>query len=206
MNTNASPFIVGLTGGIASGKTQVSDQLSGLGVTVIDTDVIAREVVSPGSDGLQQVVARFGDSVLSDDGQLDRAQLRRIVFADPAARKALESITHPQIGDAVLKALATPPRYYFVLVVPLLARSRLRSRISRVLVVDCPEATQMRRVLNRDGGNTHTAAGILAAQSSRADRLKLADDIISNDRDLDALRRQVQIIHQFYLAMACDAH
>lgn len=197
-----TPLIIGLTGGIASGKTLVSDQLATLGATIVDTDILAREVVAAGTDGLAAVVARFGSHIVDDKGRLDRSALREHVFSDPKARHDLEAITHPRIGAAVREALATPADLYFVLVVPLLTRSGLQDRVSRILTVDCDESTQMRRLLARDQSSASVASGILAAQASRSKRLSIADDIISNTGTLLQLSKQVARVHQFYALSA----
>ncbi|MEO0576794.1 MAG: dephospho-CoA kinase [Pseudomonadota bacterium] len=204
MSRNDLPLIVGLTGGIASGKTRVSDQFATLGADVVDTDVLARDVVATGTDGLAAVVARFGDDILDDSGALNRSALREQVFSDANARKDLEAITHPRIGAAVIEALSRPPARYFILVVPLLARSRLRDTVSRVLSVDCDEPTQLRRLLARDSSSANIASGIIAAQVSREARLRMADDIISNTGTLDQLSDQVLRLHQFYKTLAAQ--
>ncbi|MEL7024338.1 MAG: dephospho-CoA kinase [Pseudomonadota bacterium] len=198
---------VGLTGGIASGKTQVSTMLAALGASIVDTDVIARDVVAPGSDGLQQIIAKFGDQFLLPDGALDRAALREYVFQDPSARKGLESITHPLIGAEVMRGIAEADGNYTVVVVPLLTGSRLRQVMDRVLVVDCDAGLQMRRLLARDGISPQLALSMLAAQASRDSRLTIADDVVNNSASLSELQTRCDALHRFYdqLSSGTDA-
>ena len=176
---------------------------AGLGVPVIDSDVIAREVVAPGSPGLAAIRARFGDGVLQADGQLDRRALRAQVFADPAARRDLEALTHPLIRQkmAALSAAAGGP--YQVHAIPLLVEGGAkRPGIDRVLVIDCPEALQIQRVMARDRVDEAGARAVLAAQATRAQRLAAADDVIVNDRGLEALQDAVTALHRRYLELA----
>lgn len=194
---------IGLTGGIASGKSTVSRLFAALGVPIIDSDEIAREVVAPGTAGLAAIVARFGAGVLQADGSLDRRRLREIVFADPAARRDLEAITHPAIREAMDRRSADAGGDYQILVIPLLVEGgRARGRVDRVLVVDCDEDLQVRRVMARDGSTEAQARAVLAAQASRAQRRAAADDLILNDGDLAALRDQVEALHAQYRATA----
>lgn len=198
-------FRVGLTGGIASGKTLVSRLFAAHGVPVIDTDELAREVVAPGSAGLAAVRARFGDAVIAPDGQLDRRALRARVFADPAARRDLEAITHPRIRALVEQRAAAAQGPYQVHVVPLLVEAGREASVDRVLVVDCPEALQIARLLQRDGGGREQAEAILAAQATRAQRLAVADDVIVNDGDPRQVEAAVAALHDRYIALARDA-
>lgn len=197
-------FVVGLTGGIASGKSAVADALVRLGATLVDTDVIAREVVEPGSDGLAAVCARFGPEVLKADGSLDRSALRQHVFADAAARKALEEILHPRIRAAAATAVASAAGPYVVLAVPLLVESGQYDWVQRVLVVDCDPATQRARLQARDGIGADLAERMLAAQADRLARLACADEVIRNTGSLDALQRQAQCCHRRYLSLAAQ--
>ena len=197
-----SPLRIGLTGGIASGKSTVADMFAALGVPVIDTDVIAREVVEPGRPALQEIRDTFGGSVIAADGTLDRAAMRAIVFGDEAARRTLEAILHPRIGEATRQQADAAGGDYQLIVVPLLVGSSLRDFVDRVLVVDCDEETQVARLLARDAESEAQARRILAAQSSRDERLAIADDVISNDDDLDATREQVLALHRRYLLAA----
>jgi dephospho-CoA kinase len=180
----------------------VSRQFAALGIPVIDTDELAREVVSPGSEGLAAVRARFGDDVLTPDGSLDRRALRTRVFADPQARRDLEGITHPRIRALVEARAATAGGPYQIIVIPLLVESGRRTMVDRVLVVDCPETLQLERLLARDGGSREQAEAILAAQASRAQRLAIADDVIVNTGDPRAVAAEVAALHQRYLALS----
>ncbi len=192
-------FRVGLTGGIASGKSTVARLFGALGVPVIDTDVLAREVVAPGQPLLAQIAARFGANVLAPDGSLDRAALRALVFADPAARADLEQLTHPAIRALLEERSAALGGQYQLLVIPLLVETARRTPVDRVLVVDCSEALQIRRLQARDGSTLEQARQMLAAQASREARLAAADDVIVNDGDLGAVRDQVAELHARYL-------
>lgn len=198
-------FRVGLTGGIASGKSTVTRLFEALGVPVIDTDVLAREVVAPGEPLLGQIAARFGAGVLAADGSLDRTALRAIVFSDAAARADLEQLTHPAIR-ARLEALSTVlGGPYQLLVIPLLVETGGRTPVDRVLVVDCSEALQIRRLQARDGTTLEQARQILAAQATREARLAMANDVIVNEGDLGAVRDRVANLHATYLKLAGQA-
>lgn len=193
---------IGLTGGIASGKSTVADLFAALEVPVIDTDKIAREVVEPGQPPLEKLVERFGTGILTPDGHLDRPKLRDIVFSDPKARADLEALTHPAIGSAVEAMAAAAGGPYQILVIPLLVEKGLGKRLDRVLVVDCPETLQLQRLQARDGSSPAQAQAILDAQASRTARLKAADDVIRNESDVAALRQQVEALHRRYLELA----
>lgn len=199
---NTKVFRVGLTGGIASGKSTVAKFFTALGVPVIDTDQVAREVVEPGQPPLEQLVKRFGPAILTPDGHLDRPKLRAIVFSDPKARADLEALTHPAIGNAVQAWSAAAGGPYQILIIPLLIEKNLTSQVDRVLVVDCDEALQIRRLQARDGSTMEQARAILGAQASRTARLKSAQDVIQNDSDLSAVRDQVSALHTRYLELA----
>lgn len=201
----ARPFCVGLTGGIASGKTTVARLFEGLGVPVLDTDQFAREVVAPGQPLLQQIAQRFGAGVLRTDGTLDRAALRSIVFADPAKRAELEQLTHPAIRALLEQRSAAAGGEYQIHVIPLLVETGGRQRVDRVLVVDCSEDMQIRRLQARDGSTLEQARNILAAQVSRAARLAAADDVVVNDGELAPLRDRVAELHGRYLELARQA-
>lgn len=197
----SSPPVVVLTGGIASGKSAVSEQFSHLGIPVIDTDLLAREAVAPGSPGLAGVVSSFGNELLRADGSLDRARLRERVFADPQARKQLEALLHPKIESAArarLAALKGAP--YCLLVVPLLVETGLFADADKIVVVDVPETRQIERLKQRDGIDQAAAERMLAAQASRQQRLAQADEVIENDGSLDELRARVNSLHQRLLA------
>lgn len=199
-------FRVGLTGGIASGKSTAAKFFGALGVPILDSDQIARDVVEPGQPPLEQLVKRFGTSILTPDGHLDRPALRDIVFSDPKARADLEALTHPAIGAAMEAQSAAAGGPYQILVIPLLVEKNLKSHVDRVLVVDCDEALQLQRLQRRDGSGPEAAQAILAAQASRAARLKAADDVIHNDADISSVRDQVAALHAHYLAYARAAN
>lgn len=199
---NTKVFRVGLTGGIASGKSTVAKFFGALGVPIIDTDQVAREVVEPGQPPLERLVERFGRTILTPDGHLDRPKLREIVFSDPMARTDLEALTHPAIGSAVQAWSAAAGGPYQILIVPLLVEKNLASQVDRVLLVDCDEELQIRRLQARDGSTVEQARAILAAQTSRAARLKVAHDVIQNDGDLSAVRDQVSELQARYLELA----
>jgi dephospho-CoA kinase len=195
-------FRVGLTGGIASGKSTAAKFFGALGVPILDSDQIARDVVEPGQPPLGRLVARFGPTILTADGHLDRPALRDIVFSDPKARADLEALTHPAIGAALEARSATAGGPYQILVIPLLVEKNLSSHVDRVLVVDCAEDLQIRRLSTRDGSSPQQAQAILNAQAARATRLKAADDVISNDADMSAVQSQVVALHARYLELA----
>lgn len=196
---------IGLTGGIASGKSTVARLFAALGIPIIDTDEIAREVVAPGSALLPQLVARFGEGILNREGALDRAALRAIVFADCAARAELDALTHPAILERMRARSAAASGPYQILAIPLLVEKGAAREVDRVLVVDSDEAAQIRRVQARDGVTLEQARAILAAQAPRAARLAIADDVIVNDGDLHRLRDQVGQLHARYVAVSRQA-
>jgi dephospho-CoA kinase len=199
---SARAYRVGLTGGIASGKSTAAKFFGALGVPILDSDQIARDVVEPGQPPLERLVERFGPAILTPDGHLDRPKLRDIVFSDPKARADLEALTHPAIGAALEARSAAAGGPYQVLVIPLLIEKSLASQLDRVLVIDCPEELQLRRLRDRDGSTPQQARAILDAQVSRAARLKAADDVITNDADMSAVRAQVEALHARYLELA----
>src|SRR5579862_4969609 len=201
----SKPFRVGLTGGIASGKSTAARFFGALGVPIIDTDQLARDVVEPGQPPLERLVERFGPSILTPDGHLDRPALRNIVFSDPKARADLEALTHPAIGAAMEARSATAGGPSQILVIPLLVEKNLSSHVDRVLVVDCDEALQVSRIHQRDGSTPEQAEAILRAQAPRAARLKAADDVIRNDAAIDSVRKQVAALHARYLKLAAKA-
>ena len=185
------PLRIGLTGGIASGKSVVAELFASRGVPVIDTDRIAREVVEPGEPALAQVVESFGDGILDEAGRLDRRALRERVFADPADRCRLEDILHPAIMAELERQCAAAGGEYQVLVIPLLVEGGRSDAVDRVLVVDCPVETQLARLRTRDDETEAGARAILAAQASREQRLAAADDVIVNDGSFEALEHRV---------------
>jgi dephospho-CoA kinase len=199
-------FIVGLTGGIGSGKSAVADLFAAQGVAVVDTDAIAHALTTPGGAAMPAIRAEFGDGVVSPDGALDRAAMRGIVFADPPARKRLESILHPMIRSEserqVTAGASNAP--YVILMVPLLVESGdYRKRVDRIAVVDCAEATQIARVMSRNKLARGEVERILAAQATRAERLAAADDVIDNDGALTDLPPRIERLHQQYLDLSC---
>lgn len=191
-------FRVGLTGGIACGKTTVADMFAALGAQIIDTDELARDVVEPGEPALESVIEHFGSAILDDDGRLDRRALRRLVFSDPAKRHLLEQILHPAIRQRMIESSAIVGGPYQVLVIPLLVESHSDGHVDRVLVVDCDEEVQIRRLMNRDHESRETAENMLAAQISRQHRLDHADDIIDGGSSLKALQQRVKQLDQYY--------
>jgi len=202
-----SDYFIGLTGGIASGKSALEKAFAKQGVVVADADLLAREVVAPGEPALAAVVERFGAGVLQADGQLDRAALRVRVFGDPDQRRALEAILHPAIRsrlEAICRAASGP---YAIATVPLLTEGGGRAAypwLHRILVVDTPAAVQKARLMQRDGIDATLADQMMAAQASRAERLALADDIVVNDGDLAHLQRAADQLHARYVALACS--
>ena len=202
---SSRPYRVGLTGGIASGKSTAAKFFGALGVPIIDTDQLARDVVEPGQPPLERLVERFGAGILTEDGHLDRPALRNIVFSDPKARADLEALTHPAIGAAVEAKSTELGGIYQILVLPLLVEKNLGSQLNRVLVVDCDEELQIRRVQARDGSTLEQARAILNAQASRNSRLKAAHDVIKNEGDMSGVRDQVEKLHARYLELAQQA-
>lgn len=195
------PLRIGLTGGIASGKSTVADLFFDLGVDIIDTDVIARDLVQPGEPALMEIQRQFGDKVVDESGRLDRRAMRTLVFSNDDARSALEAILHPRIGSEVKRLSRSHESTYQIIVVPLLVDSPLLQFVDRVLVVDCSEETQLNRLMQRDSGSIEEARRILAAQSNREDRLKIADDVIHNNSGLEHLLEQVMALDEMYLGL-----
>lgn len=197
--TPPAPLRIAVTGGIASGKTAVTQRFEALGVRVVDADVVSRQLVEPGEVSLDEIVRRFGASVLQPDGRLDRRALRDIVFADPAARRDLEAILHPRVRERLHDEARTAQGAYVLLAIPLLAESAYAyDWLDRVLVVDVPRALQVQRVMRRDSVDAAAAERLLAAQASRTQRLALADDVIVNDGSIDALDTIVGRLHLAY--------
>jgi dephospho-CoA kinase len=195
-------YRVGLTGGIASGKTTVANLFAARGVPVIDTDVIARQVVEPGEPALAAVVDAFGPQVLGVDGRLDRPHLRKRIFGDAQARRRLEAILHPAIRMEMERQSRAAGGPYQVLVIPLLVEGGRRDHVDRVLAVDVPEATQVERLMRRDGVPREQAEAALRSQAGREARLAFADDVIENTTDLAALESRVAQLHEKYLRFA----
>ena len=202
-----SDYFIGLTGGIASGKSALEKAFAKQGVVVADADQLAREVVALGEPALAAVVERFGRDVLQADGQLDRAALRVRVFGDPDQRRALEAILHPAIRARLEAICRAAPGPYAIATVPLLTEGGGRAAypwLHRILVVDTPAAVQKARLMQRDGIDATLADQMMAAQASRAERLALADDIVVNDGDLTHLQRAADQLHARYVALACS--
>lgn len=200
-----SDYFIGLTGGIASGKSALEKAFAAHGIVVADADLLAREVVQPGTPALAAVVERFGRDVLLADGQLDRAALRQRVFGNDGERRALEAILHPAIRVRLQEICRNATSPYAIAMVPLLTEGGGRAAypwLHRILVVDTPAAVQKARLMQRDGIDTDLAERMMAAQASRADRLALADDIIVNDGDIAHLQRAADALHRRYLALA----
>lgn len=195
-------LVIGLTGGIGSGKTTVSDLFSALGVPIIDTDVIARELVEPGQPALTDITTAFGKDLLNSDGRLNRRKLGDITFNKPVARKQLEKILHPRIRQRVSERLKQLQAPYAIVVIPLLIETGDRSYIDRILVVDCERQNQLSRVAQRDQRSKQQINQILQAQVSRQQRLQAADDVLDNNADQDTLKQQVDVLHHKYLALA----
>ncbi len=194
---------VGLTGGVASGKSAACARLASHGVPVIDADVVAREVVEPGQPALAEIAARFGAAMIGADGRLDRAALRARVFGDAGERKALESITHPRVRERLLAQAAAARGPYVVLAIPLLAESGDRyAWLDAVVVIDVSVEVQLQRLMARDGNDEPLARAMIAAQASRDQRLALADEVIDNSGTLEALHVAVDALHQRLLVRA----
>lgn len=201
-----SQFVVGVTGGIGSGKTTVTDAFKALGIDIVDADVIAREVVEPGSDALAKIHQHFGDSVLHDDGQLNRGWLRETVFSDPQAKTWLNQLLHPRIRAAIEAKLQQAQSAYAILSAPLLLENDLTYLTDRVLVVDVQEATQLERTMARDNNSRAQVEAIMQAQWPRQQRCQAADDIVNNDGTLEDVYDQVQSLHRTYLDLAAATH
>jgi dephospho-CoA kinase len=200
-----SEYIVAVTGGVASGKSEVTRRFEALGIVVADADVAARLAVAPGSAGLAEVVAAFGEDVLDADGSLDRAAMRRHVFADDAARRRLEAIIHPRVRAELLRECAAAPSPYAIAAIPLLAEGGGRAAypwLQRILIVDVPVEVQRARLMRRDGSDAALAERMIASQASRAQRLAIADDVIVNDGGLALLDSHVAALDRRYRTLA----
>ncbi|WP_421681217.1 dephospho-CoA kinase [Stenotrophomonas bentonitica] len=200
-----SRFVIGLTGGIAAGKSEVSRRFEALGITVADADLAARAVVAPGSEGLARIAAHFGDTILQADGQLDRAALRARIFDSAQARQALEAITHPAIRQLLRESCEQAEGPYAIAAIPLLTEAGGRQQypwLDRILVVDVPVAVQHARLMQRDGIDAALADRMIAAQASREARLALADDVVVNDGHPDHLQVHVERLDRAYRELA----
>ena len=193
---------IGLTGGIASGKSTVASLFAARGAVVLDTDEIARAVVEPGRPALAALVRALGQSLLARDGRLDRAELRRRLFADEVTRRRIEAILHPEILAELERQSRAKPGPYQVFVIPLLVESHLEHVVDRILAVDCPEEDQLQRLMARDGESRESALDMLRAQASREDRLAAADDVVDNGGDAEALPAQVAALDLKYRELA----
>ena len=198
-------LVIGLTGGIGSGKTLATDHFARLGINIVDADVASRIIVEPGRPALHEIAKRFGADVLHADGTLNRARLRAIVFADPAARKALEHITHPRIAEEIARQLAASTSPYTILVSPLLFESSQHRFAQRTVLIDAHEAEQRQRAAKRDGVSEEQIEAIMAVQMSRAERRQRADDVLLNDGNIEHLQAAVEALHKRYLALAEQA-
>jgi dephospho-CoA kinase len=193
---------IGLTGGIASGKSTVAQRFMELGVPVIDADEAARSVVAPGGPGLAEVIKRFGSGVLAENGELDRRALRELIFREPGSRRDLEAILHPLIRAEMERSAESARGPYVVMAIPLLVESGSSNRVDRILVVDVDEAVQLQRVMARDGCTGEQARAILESQASRKARLAVADDVLRNTATVTDLRQAVDHLHERYLRLA----
>ena len=194
--------VIGLTGGIGSGKTTVANLFGDYGIDLIDADIIARDVVAIGSRGLCRIIEKFGNSILLNDGNLDRSQLRAAIFSDPHLKNWLNQLLHPLIREQMLADIDRATSPYCLLIVPLMVENNLQTLTDRLLVVDVDQQTQIMRTQQRDNVSLEQINNILAAQASRQQRLDAADDIICNNGDNQALLTQVAQLHLHYLALA----
>ncbi len=204
-STAALPYCIGLTGGIASGKTAVTRAFEALGIVVADADLAARDAVAPGSEGLAQIVSSFGTDILGANGALDRAAMRQRVFADDSARKRLEAIVHPRVRTLLKQQCEAATSGYVIVAIPLLAEVGGRSAypwLQRILVIDVPVDTQRQRLIQRDGIDATLAEKMIAAQATRAQRLAIADDVVVNDGSLEALQGKIAALDTQYQRFA----
>ena len=195
-------IVIGLTGGIGSGKTTVANVFAEYGIDLIDADIIARDVVAIGSRGLSRIIEKFGNSILLADGNLDRSQLRTVIFSDPQHKDWLNQLLHPLIREQMLADIDRATSPYCLLIIPLMVENNLQTLTDRLLVVDVDQQTQIMRTQQRDNVSLEQIKSILTAQASRQQRLDAADDIICNNGDNQALLTQVAQLHQHYLALA----
>ncbi len=195
-------YVVGLTGGIGSGKSTVADGFAELGVVLIDADLLAREVVEPGSAALASIAEHFGDSIISQDGSLHRHTLREIIFSDATEKHWLEKLLHPLIAELMQSRISNCSSSYCLLVSPLLLETEQQQLADRILVVDVNKASQLTRTLKRDRGDADTINAIIASQMDRQERLQKADDILDNEAGLDELDARIHRLHQKYLRLA----
>lgn len=193
---------IGLTGGIGCGKSTVTNLFQAIRVPVIDADEISHEIVQPGQPALKEITKLFGHHLLNDDGSLDRSLMREIIFKQPDAKEALERLLHPIVFKTMHEHLSKLNSPYAILSIPLLLETQYQSEVDRVLVIDCPEATQITRVAQRDQLDKETIRAIMQTQCSRDTRLELADEILENNGSLESLNLDIQKLHAFYLEMS----
>lgn len=198
-------YVVGLTGGIGSGKSTVAALFANRGITIINADALSREAVVVGSEALRKIAAHFGSEILTATGELNRGELRRLVFTNDAERVWLEQLLHPLIAELLQDRIAHCESVYCIIESPLLLETNQHTLADRILVVDVSEATQLQRTLQRDQSDENTIRGIIAAQMPRTDRLRRADDIITNEQPPGMLETQVEILHCKYLELAREA-
>ncbi|MCS6162211.1 dephospho-CoA kinase [Shewanella baltica] len=197
-----SKFVVGLTGGIGSGKTTVANLFAAEGITLVDADIVAREVVTPGSKGLEAIVTHFGAEILTPEGELDRAKLRQRIFSHPEEREWLNQLLHPMIRQEMLAQVEKATSAYVIMVVPLLFENGLDRLVNRTLVVDISPELQINRTVKRDNVDASQVNNIISSQCSRSEKLASADDIIDNQGEISTLKREVLALHQRYLQLS----
>ena len=194
-------LIIGLTGGIGSGKSVASDKFASLGITVVDADVASRTVVEPGMPALQEIESHFGSEIITEDGQLDRAKLREVIASDAEERKWLESVLHPRIGEQIAKEISESTSPYTLFVAPLLLETNSQEKCARVVVVDVPNDVQVERTAKRDKVPTDQVEQMVSAQMKREKRLEKADDVLLNTGTIEELEKKVEQLHEKYLQM-----
>lgn len=194
-------LIIGLTGGIGSGKSVASDKFKSLGITVVDADVASRTVVEPGKPALKEIEDHFGSGIITAEGKLDRNNLREIIATDPEERKWLESVTHPKIGEQITKEISESTSVYTLFVAPLLLETNSQEMCSRVVVVDVPKDVQIQRTAKRDKVSPNQVEQMVAAQMEREKRLEKADDVLLNSGTIEDLEKQVEELHKKYIQM-----
>lgn len=197
-----SKFVVGLTGGIGSGKTTVANLFAAEGISLVDADIVAREVVAPGSTGLEAIVTHFGIEILTPEGELDRAKLRQRIFSHPEEREWLNQLLHPMIRQEMLAQVEKATSAYVIMVVPLLFENGLDRLVNRTLVVDISPELQINRTVKRDNVDASQVNNIISSQCSRSEKLARADDIIDNQGEISTLKREVLALHQRYLQLS----
>jgi len=194
-------LIIGLTGGIGSGKSVASDKFKSLGITIVDADVASRTVVEPGKPALKEIEDHFGSGIITAEGKLDRNNLREIIATDPEERKWLESVTHPKIGEQITKEISESTSVYTLFVAPLLLETNSQEMCSRVVVVDVPKDVQIQRTAKRDKVSPNQVEQLVAAQMEREKRLEKADDVLLNSGTIEDLEKQVEELHKKYIKM-----